>query len=109
MREIYVPHRLGEKWAIRDMRTDELMRNWRKGNVGLIWRGTEEDCYSLCALLNRGDEVVREETSKSQRIHFMNQRKKSTKPRVVKTLFSRCTECGKMVKKDHQCAEGATP
>lgn len=105
MREIFIPHPIEGRWAILDRRTDELMRNWRKGAARLIWRGTYDDALSLCDLLNRGEEKEpREEMSMSQKIHYMNRnRRKSARPTVMKSKFVRCDECGSMVKAGHNC------
>jgi hypothetical protein len=107
-REIFIPHKLEDKWAIRDIRTDDLMRRWRKGGRGLIWRGTFEEAESLCDLLNRGEQdAPREEMSKTQKIHYMNRNKRNpTQSTVTKPSFVRCTGCDKMVKTGHNCAKG---
>lgn len=107
MTEIFIPHPLDGKWAVRDQRTDELLRGCRSGLTRLIWRGTELEALSLCRLLNSGvQDAPPEELTRSQKIHFANvaRRKRSTGERaVIKSSFKKCAGCDKMVKEGHTC------
>lgn len=111
MSGIFTLHPLDGMWCICDNRTDELLRHWRKGRRGLIWRGTLEEAESLCNALNtRQQDIPREEMAKTQRIHFMNvaRRKSADSARVkrVKSTFVKCDGCGSMVKSEHNCPKG---
>lgn len=100
----YVPTSLGDKWAVRCVNTDELVRGWRKGQTKLIWRGSFEEATELSGQLSKTP--PREELDKTQKIHYMNvaRRKKATVKRsTVTPVFHRCEDCAKMVKEGHHC------
>lgn len=101
----WVVHPLQGQFAVRSIKTDELLRGWRTGMKRLIWRGTEEEAIALCHLLN--GKVVKppeEEMSKSMKIHYMNRRRhrKSVAPANAPS-FTQCPGCRRMVKPGHQC------
>lgn len=97
----WVPHPIEGMYAVRDLATDELLRGWRKGTSHLIWRGTLEEATGLCALMEK-DGPPREELDQTQRIHFMNVKRRSARI-VTRSPFSKCTKCGNMVKSEHEC------
>lgn len=100
----WVTHPLEGRSAVRSLRTDVLYRHWRKGQRGLIWRGSELEAQALCNLLNGG--LVPEpkgEMDKSQRIMYATKARKRTVTKTVSTPFRKCTTCGRMVKTDNHC------
>lgn len=103
----WVPHTLEGRYAIRDTRSDQLLRGWRTGHKKLIWRGTLDECKALCAQLNKGEiNAPREEQAKSQQIHYMNRARIKRNTSVPVQTFRHCADCDSMVKNGHTCEKG---
>lgn len=103
----WVPHPLEGRYAIRDVRSDQLLRGWRTGHKKLIWRGTLTECEALCVQLNKGEkDAPREEQAKSQQIHYINRARIKRKTSIPVSSFTPCATCGSMVKTGHTCKGG---
>jgi hypothetical protein len=104
----WVPHQIEDKFACRNLATDELLRGWRKGHRKLIWRGTLDEAVALCVELEKKPPPV--EQSKSQVIMHVvaaqKRRQNRTPVRAPSAAFKRCESCGSMYKTVHECSKG---
>jgi hypothetical protein len=112
----YVAHKVGDRWTVVDVNTDQVLRNWRsrRKNVGTVWWGTELEAIELAALMSKpvpsqlGDVSIvgdldppTRENAKQWAIYQNRNRRSTSAP--TPSPFSQCPQCKQMVKEGHQC------
>jgi hypothetical protein len=106
-------------WGVEDhaYNPSDVIRGWRKGNLGRPWKGTESAARELARLLSKEhpdvDFVAKGELSKTQMIFYSNLAKKrrkwsmdnrpATALQKKAVAFRKCESCGMMTKEEKHC------